>query len=72
MPLHISEIGVRMAVREPGEAPPPEGAKGMGGGGGVGGCGDQKSSGLTGPQRDALVEECVRNVLRALRMREAR
>jgi hypothetical protein len=69
MPLEISEIGVRMAVREPGEAPPPGGAASGGGGGG---CGSQRSSGLTGPQHDALVEECVRNVLRALQMREAR
>ena len=69
MPLHISEIGVQMAVREPGEAPPPEGAASGGGGGG---CGSQRSSGLTGPQHDALVEDCVRSVLRALRMHEAR
>ncbi|WCM25664.1 DUF5908 family protein [Sphingomonas sp. QA11] len=67
MPLHISEIGVRMAVRDPGEAPPTGGS-----GGGGSGCGASSSGSMTGPQREALVEDCVRAVLRSLSLRETR
>lgn len=67
MPLHISEIGVRMAVRDPGEAPP-TGAAGSGGSG----CGASSSGGMTALQREALVEDCVRAVLRSLSLRETR
>ena len=60
MPLHISEIGIRMAIGEavgPGaasgsDAPPP--------------------AGLTDAQREALVAECVRNVLATLNLMERR
>ena len=61
MPLHISEIGIRMAVRDPGDS-------------------DEESPGRDEGERrrldreefDAIVEECVRVVLRTLRMLEAR
>jgi hypothetical protein len=64
MPLHISEIGVRMAVHGPGDAP--------GADSGGGGSGGQPGGGLTAHQRKDMVEECVRAMLRAQRMREAR
>ncbi|MEA3063763.1 MAG: hypothetical protein QOJ27_191 [Sphingomonadales bacterium] len=65
MPLHISEIGVHMAVRDPEQGPSgPSGA-------GAGGCGSQPG-GMTPAQRDNMVDDCVRAVLRELRMSEAR
>ena len=68
MPLHISEIGVRMAVREPGDNSAVEGPARPGA---TGGCGDDKS-GLSRAQQKSIVDECVQSVLQALRMREAR
>ena len=62
MPLHISEIGVHMAVRGPGGGPSSEGA----------GASPPRPAPLTALQRDAIVQECVTNVLRRLRMDEAR
>jgi hypothetical protein len=65
MPLHISEIGVHIAVREPEKGPPgPSGP-------GAGGCGAQPG-GLTPAQRDTLVDDCVLKVLRLLRMQKER
>jgi hypothetical protein len=73
MPLHISEIGVRMAVQGPGDAPgAAKSSAPEAGSGGGGGCGGEPSGGLTAPQRKDMVEECVRAMLRAQRMREAR
>jgi Family of unknown function (DUF5908) len=73
MPLEISEIGVHMAVRDPGDGPAASGpARPGGGSAGAGSGGCAQPGGLTGAQRDALVQECVRAVLRALSMREAR
>jgi hypothetical protein len=65
MPLHISEIGVHMAVgnSEKGTSEPSAP--------GAGGCGSQPG-GMTPAQRDNMVEDCVRAVLRLLRMSEAR
>jgi hypothetical protein len=65
MPLHISEIGVHMAVRDPEKEP--SGPSGPG----AGGCGSQPG-GMTPAQRDNMVDECVRNVLRLLRMQKER
>ena len=71
MPLHISEIGVRMAVRDPADGPPgPSGSSGPSGPG-TGGCGAQPG-GMTPAQRNTLVNDCVRTVLQVLRMHEAR
>jgi len=66
MPLHISEIGVRMAISD---------ASGPGNPGGPGAPGEDAGpspGGITGAQRDALVEECVRNVLATLHLIERR
>jgi hypothetical protein len=65
MPLHISEIGVHMAVSDAEKGP--SGPSGPG----AGGCGSQPG-GMTPAQRDTMVEDCVRTVLRQLRMSEAR
>jgi hypothetical protein len=46
MPLEISEIGVRMAVREPGDAPAAKGRRGFTASGGCGG-GDGGQSGAS-------------------------
>jgi hypothetical protein len=65
MPLHISEIGVHMAVRDPEKEPsgPPGPA--------AGGCGSSPG-GMTPAQRDTLVDDCVRTVLRLLHMQKER
>ncbi len=66
MTLHISEIGVRMAISE---------AAGPDGPGGSAGPSDGASpapSGISNAQRDALVQDCVRTVLATLRMNERR
>ncbi len=62
MPLHIGEIGVRVAVRDPSEKPAAPAAGGCGGGG----------QALAAAQQDQIVAECVRLVLQTLRMNEAR
>jgi hypothetical protein len=62
MALHISEIGLRMAI---GEATGPDGPAAPDG--------DAPSpAALTNAQREALVEECVRNVLATLKLMERR
>jgi hypothetical protein len=67
MPLEISEIGVRMAVLEPGDAAVSKG------GGAAAGCGGGAQSGAAGSEaNDVMVEKCVRAVLRALKMRDSR
>ncbi|MCW2247938.1 hypothetical protein M2352_003572 [Azospirillum fermentarium] len=68
MPLEISEIGVRMAVGGP--AAPAAGEDGQGRGGN-GGCGCE-DGGLTPSQMDAVVERCIREVLRALKAGQGR
>jgi hypothetical protein len=65
MPLHISEIGVHMTVSDAEKGP--SGPSGPG----AGGCGSQPG-GMTPAQRDTMVDDCVRTVLRQLRMSEAR
>ena len=67
MPLYISEIGIRMAVRDPGD--PADDSDGGDGSNGWGGGAPQR---LDREEFDAIVEECVRTVLRTLRMLEAR
>lgn len=62
MPLHIGEIGVRVAVRDPAEKPAPPDPGGCGGAGAP----------LAAAQQDQIVAECVRLVLQTLRMNEAR
>lgn len=60
MALHISEIGIRMAI---GDAV----------GTGAAPASDAPSpAALTDAQREALVQECVRNVLATLRLMERR
>lgn len=66
MPLHISEIGVRMAISDVAE----QGAPGPATAGGDAGCGG--AGAMTGQQRTDLVEECVRHVLATLQMMERR
>ena len=66
MALHISEIGIRMVV---GNAAGPGGPAGPGGDGGTAG---PSPGGITDAQREALVEECVRNVLATLHLMERR
>ena len=63
MPLYISEIGIRMAVRDPGD--PADDSYGGDGSNGAPRRMDRE-------EFDAIVEECVRTVLRTLRMLEAR
>jgi hypothetical protein len=59
-----------MAVREPGDA---AGTKGGGGAAAAAGCGGGAQSGAAGSAaNDAMVEKCVRAVLRALKMRGSR
>lgn len=62
MALHLSEIAIRMAIGEatgPGRPAAPDG--------------DASSpAGLTDAQREALVQECVRNVLATLNLMERR
>lgn len=63
MALHISEIGIRMAIGEaagPGEPATP------------GSAGPAPAAGLTDAQRETLVRECVRNVLATLHLMERR
>ncbi|MBB6250766.1 DUF5908 family protein [Nitrospirillum iridis] len=62
MPLHISEIGVRLAIGQP--VQPAAGPQPTGGGDGP--------SGLSSNQVDEVVARCVREVLRALKAQEAR
>ncbi|WP_066796754.1 DUF5908 family protein [Sphingomonas soli] len=63
MTLHISEIGVRMAISE---------GSGPGAGGEGGPAASPGQPAITAAQREALVEECVRNVLATLRLAERR
>ena len=62
MSVDIGEIGVHVAVRDPNEKPPAA----------PGGCGAPGQGVLSASQQDALVEQCVRQVLLALQQREAR
>lgn len=62
MAFHISEIGIRIAI---GEAAGPKELATPGGG-------DPSPAALTDAQRDALVQECVRNVLATLHLMERR
>jgi hypothetical protein len=62
MPLEISEIGVRIAVQDPAD-----GSAVVGGRGGPG-----QPDGLSPSQLQDIVNQCVRDVLRTLRMLEAR
>lgn len=68
MPLKITEIGVRMAVRGPQEIgePTPGAAAGKGGRD----CGGPAH--LLPAERDALLDECVRIVLETLQRQKAR
>jgi hypothetical protein len=64
MPLEISEIGVRVAVGDPGspasaEREPNDDQ-------------DTEAAGMSPAQMTAIVDRCVEVVLRTLRMREAR
>ncbi|MES2057693.1 MAG: DUF5908 family protein [Pseudomonadota bacterium] len=64
MPLEISEIGVHVAVgSSPGSGAASGGAAPSGGDGG---------GAMTPAQRDAIVNACVQQVLRNLRMTEER
>ncbi len=63
MALEISEIGVRIAV---GETPPQPSAGARGGSGG------REVEALSPARVEELVQACVRDVLRTLRMLEER
>jgi hypothetical protein len=60
MPLEISEIGIRMAVGDPASA------------GGTPTHGASAGAALSTSQMEELVSRCVQEVLRTLRMQEAR
>ena len=62
MSLDIGEIGVRVNVRDPNEAQQAPAA----------GCGGTPAPGLTPTLQADMVEQCVRQVLQALRMEGAR
>ena len=71
MPLHISEIGVRLAV---GGGPGPGGGSGPGpsAGSGAGPGGGKQSATLPPDQLDHIVTQTVQRVLEQLRALEAR
>jgi hypothetical protein len=68
MPLEISEIGVRLAVSDPGANQASSAFAGGSAGAGVGAA----AGAITAALREELVNECVRAVLQTLRMLEAR
>jgi hypothetical protein len=61
MPLHISEIGIRLAVGDPAGAAAAR-VKG----------GDERRRASDPQERDELVRQCVEEVLSTLRLLEAR
>ena len=63
MPFEISEIDVRLAVRDPRAPQAPAATPGHHAG---------PPAALTPAQREDIVQECVRTVLQTLRMMEAR
>jgi len=67
MPLEISEIGVHVAVG-PG-APAPQGGAGPGGGAGQD---DGGGEALSPAQHEAIVNACVQQVMRNLRIMQER
>ncbi|AJP72402.1 DUF5908 family protein [Sphingomonas hengshuiensis] len=62
MTVHISEIGVQLAIGSPGEAPPDTESGGPAGG----------DARLSPAQTEAVVQECTRRVLAALRAQQDR